>query len=406
MGGITIVGTPGYAPFEQMTEEAVAPGPASDLYSLGVTCFELMSGIVPYPLMLQEGYRWVENWRQRVQRPVSAELQGVMDGLLKMRSEERFQTADAVLAALNAQASLAAYRQHLADYEQEYRKMAAAHWPLSSYLLDQLGRMRANWGLKPEDVEQVERSVQMITAVNYKQSGSEAEKAKEAKGKNTESSTSLIVSPQDIYAEENFRSRQSNSEKDREFTSGWREFNERERKSKQLFMTISRPKQFRGSATKVSIYLNGNHILEVINGQEYSLPVLPGEFRLQLRTIFHHLSNPITGRFTSGQYKFICGVDSSNRFCLSQLENGRLYKTVYPRPRLFVLFMFLLTRALGITSLCFSSVLLFVIIIHLSDGRYLELESERQALYGAALGLMTTVIIGPIFLVLSRKIGQ
>ncbi|MCM1984266.1 bifunctional serine/threonine-protein kinase/formylglycine-generating enzyme family protein [Lyngbya confervoides] len=159
VGGITIVGTPGYAPFEQMTEGQVDPGPASDLYSLGVTCFELMSGIVPYPLMLQEGYRWVENWRQRVQQPVSAELAGVMDGLLKMRSQERFQTADAVLGALNAEASLAAYRQHLAEYAQEYRKMAAAQWPLSSYLLEQLGRMRAAWGLQPEDVERVERPI-------------------------------------------------------------------------------------------------------------------------------------------------------------------------------------------------------------------------------------------------------
>lgn len=96
----TIVGTPGYAPYEQMIQDPEKPGPSSDLYSLGVTCFELITGVAPYPLTLEVGYHWVDHWQQYLKQPLSPHLTGIMDKLLKIKSSDRFQSAAEVLRAL------------------------------------------------------------------------------------------------------------------------------------------------------------------------------------------------------------------------------------------------------------------------------------------------------------------
>jgi eukaryotic-like serine/threonine-protein kinase len=154
--GITVVGTPGYAPFEQMTEGSVNPGPPSDLYSLGVTCFQLLTGENPYPLSLAKGYSWVETWTQFLPTPMSEELIGVMDGMLKMRAAERFQSAAEVLTALNQRQVTESHQQRLAEYEQEFRRAVAAGYPLNEYVVDGLRRYQQQLGLLDADVEQVE----------------------------------------------------------------------------------------------------------------------------------------------------------------------------------------------------------------------------------------------------------
>jgi len=96
----TIAGTPGYAPPEQMRGMVY---PASDLYSLGVTCIRLLTGCLPHedgsdelfdPLKME----WT--WRQRVK--VNDDLGQILDKLLQDKVGDRYQSAGDVAQALNS----------------------------------------------------------------------------------------------------------------------------------------------------------------------------------------------------------------------------------------------------------------------------------------------------------------
>ncbi|BAY65252.1 protein kinase [Calothrix brevissima NIES-22] len=91
----TIIGSPGYAPLEQMQDGKAYP--ASDLYSLGATCFHLLSGIHPWIMWEQQGYGWVYSWREHLQQPQSSELQKILDKLLQKDYQQRYQSAEEVL---------------------------------------------------------------------------------------------------------------------------------------------------------------------------------------------------------------------------------------------------------------------------------------------------------------------
>ncbi|MDZ8051700.1 MAG: protein kinase domain-containing protein [Aulosira sp. ZfuVER01] len=94
----TTIGSFGYAALEQM--QGGQAYPASDLYSLGATCFHLLTDISPWELWKQQGYGWVANWRQHLPQPVSQKLAMILDKLLQSNYEERYQSAEAVLQAL------------------------------------------------------------------------------------------------------------------------------------------------------------------------------------------------------------------------------------------------------------------------------------------------------------------
>lgn len=104
--GITI-GSFGYVPMEQMQGEQVYP--SSDLYSLGATCFHLLTGIHPWELWKRQGYGWVANWRQYLnkalgsEKAISEKLARILDQLLQENHQQRYQSADAVLQELNPQ---------------------------------------------------------------------------------------------------------------------------------------------------------------------------------------------------------------------------------------------------------------------------------------------------------------
>ncbi|HEY9866156.1 MAG TPA: serine/threonine-protein kinase, partial [Candidatus Obscuribacterales bacterium] len=94
----TRVGSNGYASREQMQGgEAYA---ASDLYSLGVTCFYLLTKISPLELWLDDGYSWTTNWQKYVKQDLSPELNEVLDQLLKKDIGDRYSSADQVLQDL------------------------------------------------------------------------------------------------------------------------------------------------------------------------------------------------------------------------------------------------------------------------------------------------------------------
>ncbi|WP_026734408.1 serine/threonine-protein kinase [Fischerella sp. PCC 9605] len=98
----TSIGSYGYAPMEQMKYGCAYP--ASDLFSLGVTCFYLLTGIPPSHLYMEQGYSWVKDWRQHLKSPLSAKLEQVLDKLLQKDIESRYQSVDEVLQDLRQEA--------------------------------------------------------------------------------------------------------------------------------------------------------------------------------------------------------------------------------------------------------------------------------------------------------------
>jgi len=99
----TQIGTHGYTPLEQIKGGEAYP--ASDLYSLGATCFHLLTEVEPFELWVQQGYGWVTNWREYLPSSVSDELVEVLDKLLKVNVNERYQSAYEVIVDLMPKAA-------------------------------------------------------------------------------------------------------------------------------------------------------------------------------------------------------------------------------------------------------------------------------------------------------------
>ncbi|GAB1542532.1 hypothetical protein NUACC21_52060 [Scytonema sp. NUACC21] len=100
----TTIGTRGYSPLEQMQDGEARP--ASDLFSLGATCFHLMTGVSPAGLWAENGYSWVSSWREYLKNPISDDLGKVLDKLLKKEIRERYQSANEVIQDLSSQVSV------------------------------------------------------------------------------------------------------------------------------------------------------------------------------------------------------------------------------------------------------------------------------------------------------------
>jgi formylglycine-generating enzyme required for sulfatase activity len=103
----TMTGTPGYAPIEQLRGIAY---PASDLYSLGVTCICLLTGYLPSfdgSFALYDAFEGCWLWREKLPRgiTVSAELGELLDKLLQDLARDRYRSAVEVLGVLNRQGS-------------------------------------------------------------------------------------------------------------------------------------------------------------------------------------------------------------------------------------------------------------------------------------------------------------
>ena len=87
-----------YASPEQREEEKIREVyPSSDLYSLAVTCLELLTGTPPVDY-LDNNYR---NWRQQASRIISPSLAYILDKMLKVNSRHRFQSAAEVRTVVN-----------------------------------------------------------------------------------------------------------------------------------------------------------------------------------------------------------------------------------------------------------------------------------------------------------------
>lgn len=91
----TVIGSAGYAAPEQALGKAV---PASDLYSLGMTCLHLLTAVHPFDLYSVATDRWV--WRDFTSKPVGDALARVLDRLVARSLRSRYTSADAVMADL------------------------------------------------------------------------------------------------------------------------------------------------------------------------------------------------------------------------------------------------------------------------------------------------------------------
>lgn len=95
----TTVGTVDYAPPEQMRGTVC---PASDLFSLGVTCIRLMTGVRPMDMFDAQNQVWI--WRQFLPPGaiVSDKLNLVLDKLLESSLKDRYQSAEQVLQVIES----------------------------------------------------------------------------------------------------------------------------------------------------------------------------------------------------------------------------------------------------------------------------------------------------------------
>jgi formylglycine-generating enzyme required for sulfatase activity len=103
----TMTGTPGYASIEQLRGIAY---PASDLYSLAVTCICLLTGCLPSydgSFTLYDAFEGCWLWREKLPSgiTVSAELGELLDKLLQDLAKDRYRSAAEVLAVLKGQLS-------------------------------------------------------------------------------------------------------------------------------------------------------------------------------------------------------------------------------------------------------------------------------------------------------------
>lgn len=93
----TLIGSAEYIAPEQARGKAV---PQSDLYSLGVTCIYLLTGISPFDLYDDESDRWI--WRANLQTSISSHLAMILDHLLERAISNRYRSANEVLHDLQS----------------------------------------------------------------------------------------------------------------------------------------------------------------------------------------------------------------------------------------------------------------------------------------------------------------
>jgi WD40 repeat protein/predicted Ser/Thr protein kinase len=96
----TRIGADGFAPIEQL--QGGEAYPASDLFSLGVTCFYLLTEVHPDDLFLEDGYGWTRNWEQHLKQSISQEFKEVLSKLLQKDVRQRYQSVSDILTALRS----------------------------------------------------------------------------------------------------------------------------------------------------------------------------------------------------------------------------------------------------------------------------------------------------------------
>ncbi len=93
----TVIGSPEYIAPEQLRGKAVV---SSDIYSLGVTCLHLLTGISPFDLYSDSEDTWV--WRDYlIDNPISKEVSRIIDKMIAKAINRRYLSVQAVWQDLN-----------------------------------------------------------------------------------------------------------------------------------------------------------------------------------------------------------------------------------------------------------------------------------------------------------------
>lgn len=93
----TLIGSAEYIAPEQSRGKAI---PQSDLYSLGVTCIYLLTGISPFDLYDDDCDRWI--WREKLPTSISNHLAIILNRLLERAIANRYSSANEVLDDLQS----------------------------------------------------------------------------------------------------------------------------------------------------------------------------------------------------------------------------------------------------------------------------------------------------------------
>ena len=93
----TLIGSAEYIAPEQARGKAVTQ---SDLYSLGVTCIHLLTGISPFDLYDDISDRWI--WREKLVHAIPSDLAKIIDRLLAKAISDRYSSANQVLEDLRS----------------------------------------------------------------------------------------------------------------------------------------------------------------------------------------------------------------------------------------------------------------------------------------------------------------
>ncbi|MEL7332711.1 MAG: protein kinase [Cyanobacteria bacterium J06560_2] len=87
----TVIGSAGYASPEQSMGQATF---ASDIYSLGLTCLYLLTGVHPFQLYSAAEDRWV--WKDYLTEPIEPRFAQVLDQMVERSLQQRYESADHV----------------------------------------------------------------------------------------------------------------------------------------------------------------------------------------------------------------------------------------------------------------------------------------------------------------------
>jgi WD40 repeat protein len=93
----TTIGTPEFMSPEQGWGRAF---PSSDLYGLGVTCLNLLTGVSPFSLFDDNRGEWI--WKESLTGSIDPQLSAVIDKLIQPKPIDRYPSAKAAIAALQA----------------------------------------------------------------------------------------------------------------------------------------------------------------------------------------------------------------------------------------------------------------------------------------------------------------